>query len=74
MSLKDDDTYPDLSAQLKTSMHHPPEPLLLPGFARGLQGLVQQEQDLYADLIFSQWRQINAALGVSLPEPFAPKQ
>ena len=73
----DAETYPSLSAQLKTPLHHPPEPMTLLGFTRGLEGLVQQEQqeqDLYANLIFDQWRQINAAFGVSLPEPFAPQQ
>lgn len=70
----DDDGYPGLSAQLKPSLRHAPEPSMLPGFMQGLDGLAQREQDLYADLIFAQWRQINAALGVSLPQVFVTQQ
>ena len=66
--------YPGLSAQLKPPLRHAPEPSVLPGFAKGLDGLAQQEQDLYADLIFGQWRQINAALGVILPQVSVTQQ
>ncbi len=71
---EEDDTYPGLSAQLKAPLSDPPDPLIMPGFTEGLDGLEQEEQDLYADLIFDQWRQINAALGVVVPEPFAAQQ
>ena len=74
VSQEADDTYPRLSAQLKVPLSDPRDPLLMPGFAKGLEKLEQQEQDLYADLILGQWRKINAAFGVTLPEPFAPQQ
>lgn len=71
---EDDDAYPGLSARLKTPRHHPPDTSNLPGFAQALEGLKQQEQDLYADLIFGQWREINAAFAVILTEVFAAQQ
>jgi ankyrin repeat protein len=71
----DEDSYPNLSAQLKNKpLNQPYDFSRLPGFTDGLMKLQQEEQDLYADLIFGQWRQISAALGAVLPEPFAAQQ
>jgi ankyrin repeat protein len=71
----EEDSYPNLSAQLKNKpLNQPYDASKLPGFKDGLKKLEQEEQDLYADLIFGQWRQISAALGVALPEPFASQQ
>jgi hypothetical protein len=68
---EEQDSYPDLSAALKKPLNDPPNASVLPGFTEGWDGLEQEEQDLYTDLIFDQWRQINAALGVVVPEPYA---
>ena len=71
----EEDSYPNLSAQLKNKpLSQPYDASKLPGFKDGLKKLEQEEQDLYADLIFGQWRQISAALGVVLPDPFASHQ
>ena len=71
----EEDFYPNLSAQLKNKpLNQPYDASKLPGFKDGLKKLEQEEQDLYADLIFGQWRQISAALGVVLPDPFASHQ
>ena len=66
----EDDSYPiSLSAQLKKSLNQSPVVSELPGFTERLDGLEQEEQDLYVNLIFDQWRKINAALGVVLRDP-----
>jgi hypothetical protein len=36
--------------------------------------LEEKDQALYAEQIFGQWRQLSAALGVALPEPYAKQQ
>jgi hypothetical protein len=72
---EEQDSYPNLSAQLKNKpLNQPYDASRLPGFTDRLKELEQEEQDLYADLIFGQWRQISAALGVVLPDPFASHQ
>lgn len=71
---EEQDSYPGLSAALKKPLNDPPDALVLPGFADGLAGLEQKDQDIYADQIFGQWRQLNAALGVVLPGPFTTQQ
>jgi hypothetical protein len=71
---EEQDSYPGLSAALKKPLNDPPDALVLPGFADGLVGLEQKDQDIYADQIFGQWRQLNAALGVVLPGPFTARQ
>ena len=63
-----------LFAEIKKLVIQVPEVLSLPGFADGLKMLEQHDQDIYADQIFGQWRQLNAALGVVLPGPFAAQQ
>jgi ankyrin repeat protein len=63
-----------LFAEIKKLVIQVPEVLSLPGFADGLKMLEQHDQDIYADQIFGQWRQLNAALGVVLPGPFAALQ
>jgi hypothetical protein len=72
---EEQDSYPGLSAELKKPLNDPPDALVLPGFADGLKMLEKQkDQDVYADQIFGQWRQLNAALGVVLPGPFTARQ
>jgi hypothetical protein len=73
---EEQDSYPGLSAELKKPLNDPPDALVLPGFADGLKMLAQkqEDQDVYADQIFGQWRQLNAALGVVLPGPFTARQ
>ena len=70
VELVEDDSYPiSLSAKLKKPLNQSPVVSELPGFTKGLDGLEREEQDLYVNLIFDQWRQINAALGVILRDP-----
>ena len=71
---KNQDFYPGLSAELKKRLNHPPDASVLPGFADGFRMLEEKDQALYADQIFGQWRQLSAALGVVLPEPFTTQQ
>ena len=71
---EEQDSYPGLSAELKKPLNHPPDASVLPGFADGLAGLEQKDQDIYAEQIFGQWRLLSAALGVVLPGPFASQQ
>ena len=71
---EEQDSYPGLSAKLKKPLNHPPDASVLPGFAAGLAGLEQKDQDIYVEQIFGQWRLLSAALGVVLPEPFASQQ
>jgi ankyrin repeat protein len=71
---EEQDSYPGLSAALKKPLNDLPDALVLPGFADGLAGLEQKDQDIYADQIFGQWRQLSAALGVVLPGPFTARQ
>ena len=73
---EEQDSYPGLSAELKKPLNDPPDALVLPGFADGLKMLAQkqEDQDIYAEQIFGQWRQLSAALGVVLPEPVASQQ
>jgi hypothetical protein len=68
------DSYPGLSAELKKRLNHPLDASVLPGFADGMAGLEQNDQDIYYKQIFGQWRQLSAALGVALPEPYAKQQ
>jgi len=68
------DSYPDLSAALKKPLNDPPDASVLPGFADGMAQLEQKDQDIYYEQIFGQWRQLSAALGVVLPEPYAKQQ
>jgi hypothetical protein len=65
-----------LFAEIKNLVVQVPETLSLPGFADGLKMLAQkqEDQDIYADQIFDQWRQMTAGLGVVLPEPVASQQ
>jgi hypothetical protein len=71
---EEQDSYPGLSAALKKPLNDPPDASVLPGFAAGLAGLEQKDQDIYVEQIFGQWRQLSAALGVVLPEPVASQQ
>ena len=71
---EEQDSYPGLSAKLKKPLNHPPDASVLPGFAAGLAGLEQKDQDIYVEQIFGQWRLLSAALGVVLPELFASQQ
>lgn len=51
----EDDSYPiSLSAQLKKPLNQSPVVSELPGFTERLDGLEQEEQDLYVNLIFDQ--------------------
>ena len=65
-----------LFAEIKKLVVQVPETLSLPGFADGLKMLEQkqEDQDIYADQIYDQWRQMTAGLGMVLPEPFASQQ
>jgi ankyrin repeat protein len=74
MESKNQDSYPSLSAELKKRLNHPLDASVLPGFADGMAGLEQNDQDIYYEQIFGQWRQLSAALGVALPEPYAKQQ
>ena len=74
MESKNQDSYPSLSAELKKRLNNTPDASVLPGFADGFRMLEEKDQALYAEQIFGQWRQLSAALGVVLPEPFAPQQ
>ena len=71
---EEQDSYPGLSAALKKPLNDPPDASVLPGFADGLAGLEQKDQDIYVEQIFGQWRQLSAALGVALPELGASQQ
>jgi ankyrin repeat protein len=71
---EEQDSYPGLSAVLKKPLNDPPDASVLPGFADGMAGLEQKDQDIYYEQIFGQWRQLSAALGVVLPEPYAKQQ
>ena len=71
---EEQESYPGLSAELKKPLNQPPDASVLPGFAAGLAGLEQKDQDIYVEQIFGQWRLLSAALGVVLPEPFASQQ
>lgn len=60
-----------LAVELQKGLLQAYEEPTLPGFAAGFAMVAPEDQeghDAYADMIFGQWRQISAALGVVLPE------
>ena len=56
-----------LFTQINKVVLEDPEEWILPEFAAGMATLQQEDQEIYADQIFGQWRQMWAALGVVLP-------
>ena len=63
-----------LFTQINKAVLEDPEEWILPGFAKGLATLQQKDQEIYADQIFGQWRQMWSALGVVLPEVVMSQQ
>jgi len=63
-----------LFTQINKAVLEDPEEWILPGFATGMATLPQEDQDIYADQILDQWRQMWAALGVALPEVVMSQQ
>ena len=63
-----------LLPQINKAVLEGPEEWILPGFAKGMATLQQEDMDIYADQIFGQWRQMWAALGVVLPEVVMSQQ
>jgi hypothetical protein len=63
-----------LFTQINKAVLEDSEGWILPGFAAGMATLQQEDQDIYADQIFGQWRQMWAAVGVVLPEVVMSQQ
>jgi hypothetical protein len=63
-----------LLPQINKAVLEGPKEWILPGFAKGMATLQQEDMDIYADQIFGQWRQMWAALGVVLPEVVMSQQ
>jgi hypothetical protein len=63
-----------LFTQINKAVLEDSEGWILPGFAAGMATLQQEDQDIYADQIFGQWRQMWTALGVVLPEVVMSQQ
>jgi ankyrin repeat protein len=63
-----------LFTQINKAVLEDSEDWILPGFATGMATLQQEDQDIYVDQIFGQWRQMWAALGVVPPEVVMSQQ